>query len=101
MLPTACAAISPAERGPDREDPVLTKVRWGILIVLDVIIPVVVPRVRLDRGSQQLSTFAPVDVGAPNEGGIEEGGLVEQRGRILSSPGDSTGRVSKSSSPWL
>ena len=78
-----------------------TQVRWGILIVIDVIIPVVVSRVRLDRSSQQLSTFAPVDVGAPNKGGIEEGGLVEQRGSVLCAPGNSSSRVSEAASTRL
>ena len=72
MLPTTRTAIGSAERGPNREDPVFTRVGRGLLIVLGVIIIVIVPRVRLNRGGQELSTFAPVDAGTLSEGSIEE-----------------------------
>ena len=101
MLPTTRAAIGSAERGPNREDPVFTRVGRGLFIVLGVIIIVIVPRVRLNRCGQELSTLAPVDFGTLTEGSIEEGGLMEQRCSVLSAPYDTTGRVGESSPPGL
>ena len=101
MLPATRAAIGTAERGPDREDPVLTRVGRGLLSVLGILLIIIVPRVRLNRGGQELSTFAPVDTSPLTEGSIKEGGLMEQRCSVLSAPNDTTRRVGEPAPPGL